>query len=201
MDQTWLNEAQSKEYRHGWVRAQIEIDLPLQIRALRKQRGLTQPQLAELTGMKQSRFSILERPGAASFTLETLRRLAEGFDVALIVRFAPFSELLRLSERFNPDAFNVPSFEEELERSAFVEAETGKEMKSHRLVEANDKSWTHFTKAEPLSISKNCETPTMQSRLSGIALEMRQRPPKQTLTESTIEQGLTGNHWSGGRVA
>ena len=193
MDQTWLNEAQSKEYRHGWVRAQIEIDLPLQIRALRKQRGLTQPQLAELTGMKQSRFSILERPGAASFTLETLRRLAEGFDVALIVRFAPFSELLRLSERFNPDAFNVPSFEEELESSAFVEAETGKEIKSHPLVEANDRSGTHFSKAEPLSMSKSKhgETPMQFHHVP----EGRQRPPKQTL-----EPRLMGNR-CGGSIA
>ena len=100
-----------KAYRHGLVGAQIDVDLPLQIRALRKQQPWTQPQLAAATGMKQSRISTMEKPGGASFNLETLRRLAEAFDVALVVRFAPFSELLGWSDRFNPDVFVVPDFD------------------------------------------------------------------------------------------
>ncbi len=108
-------EMMNKDYRHGLVNAQIEVDLPLQIRALRKQLVGTQPDLSNLTGMKQPRISAMEKPGGAHFTLETLRRLAEAFDVALIVRFAPFSELLDWSGRFNPDRFRVPSFAAEVE--------------------------------------------------------------------------------------
>ena len=104
----------NKAYRHGAVNAQIEIDLPLQIRALRKQRNWTQPQLAAMAEMKQPRISSMEKPGATRFSLETLRRLAEAFDVALIVRFAPFGEFLDWSHRFSPDDFQVPSFEQEL---------------------------------------------------------------------------------------
>ena len=107
-------EIMNKQYRHGLVNAQIEVDLPLQIRALRKQLVGTQPELEKLTGMKQSRISAMEKPGGAHFTLETLRRLAEAFDVALVVRFAPFSELLDWSDRFSPDEFRVPSFEQEI---------------------------------------------------------------------------------------
>ena len=103
-----------KEYRHGLVNAQIEVDLPFQIRALRKQLELTQPELAEQAGMKQPRISAMEKPGGAHFTLETLRRLAKAFDVALVVRFAPFGELLDWSKRFSPDDFSVPTFEQEL---------------------------------------------------------------------------------------
>ena len=103
-----------KAYRHGMVAAQIEIDIPLQIRALRKSREMTQPKLAELTGMRQPRISAMEKPGGAHFTLETLKRVAEAFDVALIVQFAPFSELMGWSDKFNPDDFAVPSFEEEV---------------------------------------------------------------------------------------
>jgi transcriptional regulator with XRE-family HTH domain len=106
-------ELRDKEYRHGIVNAQIEVDLPLQIRALRKQLVGTQPEMAALTGMRQPRISAMEKPGGAHFTLETLRRLAEAFDVALIVRFAPFSELLDWSGKFNPDTFRVPGFTEE----------------------------------------------------------------------------------------
>src|SRR5262249_12867648 len=94
-------EIQDKEYRHGLIAAQIEVDLPLQLKALRKQRGWSQPEMERRTGMKQSRFPLMERPGGAHFTLDTLRRLAEAFDVALIVRFAPFSEFLNWSQEFN----------------------------------------------------------------------------------------------------
>jgi transcriptional regulator with XRE-family HTH domain len=107
------DDMQEKEYRHGLINAQIEIDLPFQIRALRKQQDLTQPELAGLAGMKQSRISKMEKPGGASFTLETLRRLAKAFDVALIVRFARFGELVKWSKEFQPDSFVVPSFDKE----------------------------------------------------------------------------------------
>jgi transcriptional regulator with XRE-family HTH domain len=102
-----------KDYRHGLIDAQIEIDLPFQIRALRKQRDLTQPQLADLAGMKQSRISKMEKVGGARFTLETLRRLAKALDVAVLVRFAPFGELVKWSNEFDPDSFAVPNFDAE----------------------------------------------------------------------------------------
>jgi transcriptional regulator with XRE-family HTH domain len=107
-----------KEYRHGMTNAQMEIDLPLQIRALRMQRGWTQPELAANAAMKQPRISNMEKPGVTHFSLETLRRLAEAFDVALVVRFAPFSELLDWSRNFSPDEFAVSSFEDEFKRLA-----------------------------------------------------------------------------------
>ena len=116
-----------KAYRHGMVAAQIEIDIPLQIRALRKSREMTQPKLAELTGMRQPRISAMEKPGGAHFTLETLKRVAEAFDVALIVQFAPFSELMGWSDKFNPDDFAVPSFEEEVNNTKSFTAMREKE--------------------------------------------------------------------------
>jgi transcriptional regulator with XRE-family HTH domain len=120
-----LAEMKDEAYRHGVVNAQIEVDLPLEIRALRRQRGWKQPDLAERTGMKQPRISAMEKPGGANFTLETLKRLARAFDVALIVKFAPFSELFDWSDKFSPDEFSVASFDEELpvmERGALGDA-------------------------------------------------------------------------------
>jgi transcriptional regulator with XRE-family HTH domain len=101
-------------YRSAFVASQINIQVPFQIRALRKQRGWTQPDLAKKADMKQPRISAMERPGGANFTLETLKRLADAFGVALVVHFAPFGELLDWSDRFSPDDFMVPSFEQEL---------------------------------------------------------------------------------------
>lgn len=68
--------------------------------------------------MLQPRISAMEQPGYGNFTLETLKRLASAFDVALIVRFAPYSELIRWSDTFSPDSFKVPSFEKEQEQVA-----------------------------------------------------------------------------------
>ena len=100
----------NKEYRDAFVASQIGIGLPFQIRALREQREWKQSELAEKAGMLQPRISAVETPGGAKFTLETLRRIASAFDVALLVKFVPFSELVDQSEDFNPDTFRVPGF-------------------------------------------------------------------------------------------
>lgn len=113
----------SKQHRAAYVASQINIGVPFQIRALRKQRKWDQKTLAEEAGMAQPRISAMENAGYGSFTLDTLKRLASAFDVALIVRFSPFSELIRWSDKFSPDDFAVPSFEEELEQ---VESSTAR---------------------------------------------------------------------------
>jgi len=63
--------------------------------------------------MLQPRVSAMETPGRSKPNLETLLRLANAFDVGLIVRFAPFSEVVRWSENFVPDSFVVPTFQED----------------------------------------------------------------------------------------
>lgn len=56
------------------LRAQFAIGR--QLRQLRKAHGLTQPQLAQITGIGQSEISRIER-GASNPTAETLRILTE----------------------------------------------------------------------------------------------------------------------------
>jgi hypothetical protein len=63
--------------------------------------------------MLQPRIAAMERPSGSEPNLRTLKRLASAFDVALIVRFAPFSELVEWAEKFSPDTFTVPSFEDD----------------------------------------------------------------------------------------
>jgi transcriptional regulator with XRE-family HTH domain len=105
-------------YRKSYIASQINIGIPFQIRALMKARGWTQETLAEKTGMLQPRISGLMKPGKTRPNIETLRRVAEAFDCALIVRFAPFSELARWAEDFEPDSFTVASFSNDI---GFVE--------------------------------------------------------------------------------
>jgi transcriptional regulator with XRE-family HTH domain len=103
-----------KGFRDAYVASRIKKDISLQIRTLRNEKGWSQKDLAEMTGMAQARISLMENPDYGKFNTETLKRIAKAFDVALIVRFAPFSELISWSENLSPTSFNFLSFENEL---------------------------------------------------------------------------------------
>jgi len=110
-----LDKLRDPEYRKAFVASQINFGIPFQIRAMLKARpGWTQRTLADKTDMLQPRISGLMTPGKTRPNIETLRRVAEAFDCGLVVRFAPFSELLGWSKDFDPESFNVPGFETEL---------------------------------------------------------------------------------------
>jgi transcriptional regulator with XRE-family HTH domain len=107
-------EFKNKAYRDAFVASQLRIGLPLQCRALRENRGWTQPQLAEAAGMRQPRISEMEKPGERKPNLDTLLRLASAFDVALQVRFVPFSQLVDEDDAFDYDTYYVKPFAEDM---------------------------------------------------------------------------------------
>src|SRR5260370_21372211 len=109
-----VSELSTKECREAYVAAQINIGIPFQIRALRKSRGWNQEVLAEHAKMAQPRISEIERPGERRPNIETLLRIAAAFDVGLQVRFLPFTELIEWSESFDPENFEVRTFDDEL---------------------------------------------------------------------------------------
>jgi len=80
--------------------------VPAQLHALRLRRDWTQKQFAQASGMKQPRVSAMEQPGAVNFNLETLIRSAATHGLGLIVKFVPFSEMLRWENNFDQDSFN-----------------------------------------------------------------------------------------------
>lgn len=106
---------EERDYRAAYVRAKLDVLIPSQLRALRLRRDLTQPTLAEEAGMKQSRISAMETPGRVNFNLETLVRLAATFGVGLMVKFVPFSEMLRWENDYSQDAFNVTEIGDDIE--------------------------------------------------------------------------------------
>lgn len=97
--------------REAYTRAKLSVNIPSQIRALRRRRNLTQTELAQEAAMKQSRISAIERPGAVNLNIETLIRVAAAFKVALVVKFAPFGELLDWENEFSQDSFDVATIE------------------------------------------------------------------------------------------
>jgi len=109
------NQLSDKAYRDAYVASQIRVGLPMQCRALRENLELTQPELAKTAGMTQPRISELERPGERKLNIETLLRLASAFDVALQVRFVPFSRLVDDDDAIDLDNFYIRPYEEDME--------------------------------------------------------------------------------------
>lgn len=101
-----------KADREQWLEDQLRYGIAAQIRALREQRGWSQVELGRRSGMTQEGISRLENPqGRGLPTIRSLKRIAAAFDVALIIRFGPWSFLLT-GKRFDWIA-PVLSFEEE----------------------------------------------------------------------------------------
>jgi transcriptional regulator with XRE-family HTH domain len=65
-----------------------------QIKALREDRALSQEDLAQLIGTKQSGISRVERADYSAWRIETLRKIARAFGVRLRIRFEEFGTLL-----------------------------------------------------------------------------------------------------------
>lgn len=100
--------------RVAYTKSTVGINITSQILALRKRRGLTQEDLATEAGMKQPRISAMERPGAL-VSVDTLIRLASAFKVGLVVKFVPFSEMLKWENSYSQDSFNATVIEEDKE--------------------------------------------------------------------------------------
>jgi transcriptional regulator with XRE-family HTH domain len=110
----------SKVRRDSYVAAHISNTVASQILMLREAKGWTQTTLADKCGMRQSRISALEDPNYENFEAATLRRIAAAFDVALTIRFIPFSELAGWTATLSSDKLTPNDFEHD-SRRAFLE--------------------------------------------------------------------------------
>lgn len=79
---------QKPEFAAAYESIQPELDVIRAIVDARISKNLTQKQLAEKTGIDQSDISKLEN-GTRNPTINLLKRLAEGMDMALKIEFVP----------------------------------------------------------------------------------------------------------------
>lgn len=103
-----------KEYAHAYMEESLNHYIATQIKVLREQRGLTQAQLAELAGMKQTRISVLENVEYESWSIKTLKQLAQAFDLVLFVSFETFSSSIDRLESFSRESLERISRETDL---------------------------------------------------------------------------------------
>ncbi len=106
-----IDDLHDKAFRDAYVESHVRSGLAFQIRALREARNLSQHELGTLAGGKsQSAIARLENPDYGKFSLTTLLELASAFDIALLIRFVSFSNLLEAISDLSPDALAVASY-------------------------------------------------------------------------------------------
>lgn len=83
----YLNkQLQDAEFKAEWENGELEYQLMMMVLKARSEQHLTQSQLAERTGIRQSNISRIEK-GQAVPSISTLRRIAEGLGKRLQIKF------------------------------------------------------------------------------------------------------------------
>ncbi len=108
-----LNSLDNKEYREALAIEHVNTTLAIQIRKMRENKQWNQSDLAECLGKHQETISQWENPDYGRYSLTTLKKLAAAFDVALLVKFIPFSELVRDMVNLSDTRLSPHSFAEE----------------------------------------------------------------------------------------
>ena len=103
----------SKEYREALAIEHVNTTLAIQIRKMRENSQWRQSDLANCLGKHQEAISQWENPDYGRHSLTTLKSLAAAFDVALLVKFIPFSELVQDMVSLSETRLSPPSFSEE----------------------------------------------------------------------------------------
>lgn len=112
-----IEEFKDKEYADAYVEEFLNQYIATQIKVLREQRNLTQVQLAEKANMQQVRISVLENVDYESWSIKTLKTLAEAFDVTLNVSFDTFSSTIKRMEGFSRESLERLSREDDLAKT------------------------------------------------------------------------------------
>jgi transcriptional regulator with XRE-family HTH domain len=130
----------SKDARIRFVDSHLSKGIAFQTQALRDNEEWSQQQLADELGSNQNAVYRLENPNYGKQTLTTLKKVAAVFDVALVVRFVPFSQLVdwvsgtpHVDPGLGPSTLGVPSFQSEIEHGAFEEPSVRKSAEDKQL--------------------------------------------------------------------
>lgn len=113
LTKNWIREFQDKETRHIYAENFLNTYIATQLKVLREDREWTQQHLAEETGMKQERISVLEDVNYDSWTIKTLKRFAKAFDLRLSIKFESFGSFLTDYDNFNREYLKRPSFDKD----------------------------------------------------------------------------------------
>ncbi|HET6977214.1 MAG TPA: helix-turn-helix transcriptional regulator [Pyrinomonadaceae bacterium] len=106
-------EFRDEETRHIYADDFLNTYIASQLKVLREDRNWTQRQLAERAGMRQERISVLEDVNYEAWSVRTLKRLAQAFDLRLSIKFESFGSFLTEFDQFRREILTRPSFEDD----------------------------------------------------------------------------------------
>jgi hypothetical protein len=109
-----LEKLQRPTYRHSYLAEHVRRGIAYQIRALRDQREWSQGKFSKLLDKPQSVVCRLEDPGYGKVTVQTLLEIANVYDVALEVRFVPYSSFLQRTRDVSTTSMRVAEFRDDL---------------------------------------------------------------------------------------
>jgi transcriptional regulator with XRE-family HTH domain len=99
----------NRAYRVKFFRGRAQDELAFQLRAARKRRKLTQPELEKLSGMKQSAISRLEQASYSHWNFQSLLCLADAMDLRVKVVLDYAEDVIREYEQ-NEVAVKTPVY-------------------------------------------------------------------------------------------
>lgn len=176
-----------------------------QIRAMRDRQRMNQSDLARAAGMSQNNLSRLENPDYGKYTLSSLKRIAHALDVALVVRFVPFSQYIswlsgtsHFDNGLTPHALSVPNFEDEESDGTLESSHVPQFFSSATLrIEAQVSVTLNTTVAGGAFLNQESSTWDKQAALSG-ALNNLLPPPRNAgsvIIPNTLPQIGEKNNW------
>jgi len=102
---------ESEEARYAYVEGFLNTHIAAQIKELREGEKMSQQELADKIGTKQSGISRLENINYSAWKVESLRKLARAFGLWLDIDFKEFGELPIRIQNFNKAGLRRRRFE------------------------------------------------------------------------------------------
>jgi len=190
--------ARSPEARAKFVESQIRNGISGQIRAQRNRRHWSQPELARKIETSQNQIYRLENPATAKPTISTLKKLAAVFDVALVVRFVPFSQAIAwasgtsfLDRGLSTGSLVVPNFAEDRSlgpnkdtlsqrEQVLTAAEEPHQVAASGKVPGTNSSMRHESLPDQTEQAKSQQTPSAANSdtIPGAVIDANQQGPR-----------------------
>ncbi len=104
-----------RQFRHAYADEHLNLSISTQIKVIRESQQLSQAALGGMIGTKQAGISRIESANYSGWSIDTLRRLAEAFDLRLTVSFEEFGTLWKEVDNFKRASLERRSFAEDPE--------------------------------------------------------------------------------------
>jgi transcriptional regulator with XRE-family HTH domain len=137
----------NRQFRHAYADEQLNLSISTQIKVIREKQKMSQAALGAKIGTKQAGISRIESANYDSWSIATLRSLAEAFDLRLRVSFEEFGTLWKEIDDFNRESLERREFDDDPEfEESSATTQAGASMNSN-VIPIDATLYWHATKA------------------------------------------------------